>query len=104
MVHRFSLTRAIPVLLWLMLASLVTLTAYAQTPAAAPGSPPKRILVLGDSLSAEYGLARGSGWVQLLQNRIDEQAPGQSAMPQDLVKFLTKRELRDLVEYLSTLK
>ena len=25
-----------------------------------------RILVLGDSLSAEYGLARGTGWVALL--------------------------------------
>lgn len=28
------------------------------------------ILVLGDSLSAEYGLKRGSGWVQLLANRL----------------------------------
>jgi quinoprotein glucose dehydrogenase len=36
--------------------------------------------------------------------RIDEQAAGQSAMPQDLVKLLNRRELRDLVEYLSTLK
>jgi lysophospholipase L1-like esterase len=26
------------------------------------------LLVLGDSLSAEYGLARGSGWVALLVN------------------------------------
>jgi len=30
----------------------------------------KTILVLGDSLSAEYGLARGTGWVQLLQERL----------------------------------
>lgn len=30
----------------------------------------KTVLVLGDSLSAEYGLARGSGWVSLLQNRL----------------------------------
>lgn len=30
----------------------------------------KTMLVLGDSLSAEYGLARGSGWVPLLQNRL----------------------------------
>lgn len=30
----------------------------------------KSILVLGDSLSAEYGLARGSGWVALLQQRL----------------------------------
>lgn len=29
------------------------------------------ILVVGDSLSAEYGLARGSGWVALLQSRLD---------------------------------
>jgi len=28
------------------------------------------ILVLGDSLSAEYGLPRGTGWVQLLSERL----------------------------------
>lgn len=28
------------------------------------------ILVVGDSLSAEYGLARGSGWVALLEERL----------------------------------
>ena len=31
----------------------------------------KTILVLGDSLSAEYGLARGTGWVPLLQERLN---------------------------------
>lgn len=31
------------------------------------------ILVLGDSLSAEYGLARGTGWVALLQARLAAQ-------------------------------
>ncbi len=30
------------------------------------------ILVLGDSLSSAYGLAVEAGWVQLLQNRLDE--------------------------------
>jgi acyl-CoA thioesterase-1 len=30
----------------------------------------RTILVVGDSLSAEYGLARGSGWVQLLSERL----------------------------------
>ena len=30
------------------------------------------ILVVGDSLSAEYGLARGSGWVALLEQRLAE--------------------------------
>ncbi|SDC01535.1 acyl-CoA thioesterase-1 [Cupriavidus sp. YR651] len=28
------------------------------------------VLVLGDSLSAEYGIARGTGWVSLLQDRL----------------------------------
>jgi acyl-CoA thioesterase-1 len=30
------------------------------------------LLVVGDSLSAEYGLSRGTGWVQLLQRRLEE--------------------------------
>jgi acyl-CoA thioesterase-1 len=49
----------------------------AEAPAAAPAaaspaaSPARRtILVVGDSLSAEYGLRRGSGWVELLTERL----------------------------------
>jgi len=34
------------------------------------------ILVIGDSLSAEYGLARQTGWVALLQKLLDARAPG----------------------------
>ncbi len=30
----------------------------------------RRILVVGDSLSAEYGITRGSGWVALLEQRL----------------------------------
>lgn len=33
-------------------------------------TPARTILVLGDSLSAEYGLKRGSGWVALLEQRL----------------------------------
>jgi acyl-CoA thioesterase-1 len=36
-------------------------------------SAPKTVLVLGDSLSAEYGLSRGSGWVALLEQRLQQQ-------------------------------
>jgi quinoprotein glucose dehydrogenase len=36
--------------------------------------------------------------------KIDERARGKSAMPDDTVKHLTKRELRDLVEFLASLK
>jgi acyl-CoA thioesterase-1 len=42
----------------------------AATPAAAVANKLKLILVLGDSLSAEYGLARGTGWVALLEKRL----------------------------------
>ncbi|HKX42244.1 MAG TPA: GDSL-type esterase/lipase family protein, partial [Burkholderiaceae bacterium] len=38
--------------------------------ATAESAAPPRVLVVGDSLSAEYGLARGRGWVALLQQRI----------------------------------
>ena len=34
------------------------------------------ILVVGDSLSAEYGIPRGSGWVALLQQRLDQERRG----------------------------
>ncbi len=35
----------------------------------------QRILVLGDSLSAEYGLPRGTGWVALLQKQLAAEKP-----------------------------
>ena len=47
--------------LWLMLFML-------------PGySAPKTLLVLGDSISAEYGLPRNTGWVSLLQQRLADE-------------------------------
>jgi acyl-CoA thioesterase-1 len=33
-------------------------------------SAPKTVLVLGDSLSAEYGLTRGAGWVALMKQKL----------------------------------
>ncbi len=47
------------------LAALLLLTG-----AASAHSAPKTVLVLGDSLSAEYGLSRGAGWVALAERRI----------------------------------
>jgi acyl-CoA thioesterase-1 len=44
--------------------------ALAQAPAQA--STRSAVLVVGDSLSAEYGLRRGSGWIALLQQRLDK--------------------------------
>lgn len=48
-------------------AALGSVRAVAQATAA------PTVLVVGDSLSAEYGLARGSGWVALLEQRLAAQ-------------------------------
>lgn len=42
----------------------------------AQASAKARILVVGDSISAEYGLPRGTGWVALLQKKLDQARPG----------------------------
>jgi acyl-CoA thioesterase I len=53
---------------WLAHCSLLALgLAGAGSRAAAPQ---RTLLVVGDSLSAEYGLARGTGWVALLEQRL----------------------------------
>lgn len=52
----------------------VASTAMATQPEAAE----KRVvLVVGDSLSAEYGLVRDAGWVKLLEQRLTRQGPSQ---------------------------
>lgn len=40
---------------------------------AAKPTAPAKVLVLGDSLSAEYGLPRGTGWVALLEQRLAQE-------------------------------
>jgi acyl-CoA thioesterase-1 len=47
--------------------------AAASTSPAAKSSEGKVVLVLGDSLSAEYGLSRGTGWVALLDKKLAEE-------------------------------
>jgi acyl-CoA thioesterase-1 len=42
---------------------------------AAGPAPRRTLLVLGDSLSAEYGLPRGAGWVALLAARLARERP-----------------------------
>jgi acyl-CoA thioesterase-1 len=55
-----------------------TLLALASWGLAAPvmAASGQRILVVGDSLSAEYGLTRGTGWVALLQKQLANEKPG----------------------------
>jgi acyl-CoA thioesterase-1 len=51
-------------------AGLLAAGAGLSSAADKPAAPARTILVLGDSLSAEYGLKRGSGWVALLEQRL----------------------------------
>ncbi|HYD79999.1 MAG TPA: arylesterase [Paucimonas sp.] len=51
----------------------VVLLAFALTATTSAYSASKTILVVGDSLSAEYGLARGTGWVPLLEKRLQQE-------------------------------
>jgi acyl-CoA thioesterase-1 len=55
----------------LLMFALPMLGIAAPTPASTP-----KILVLGDSISAGYGLAANEGWVSLLQNRLKAQGYG----------------------------
>jgi len=48
---------------------LALLAGVGPLPALAVAAP-RTLLVVGDSLSAEYGIARGSGWVALLEQRL----------------------------------
>ncbi|WP_034207541.1 arylesterase [Burkholderia cepacia] len=52
-----------------LLGILLAVAAPARA-ATAPASSPPVIVVLGDSLSAEYGLPRDTGWVSLLRQRL----------------------------------
>ncbi|QEZ48456.1 arylesterase [Cupriavidus oxalaticus] len=55
----------------LLLAAAVALTMLGGMQPAQAAAP--ALLVLGDSLSAEYGITRGTGWVTLLQDRLKQE-------------------------------
>jgi acyl-CoA thioesterase I len=56
---------------WLAHCSALVLLGHVSMPSIAQGAAAgKTILVVGDSLSAEYGLKRGTGWVALLEQRL----------------------------------
>lgn len=60
-----------PGLLVRMLSSVAILCFLLINPATHAAT--STILVLGDSISAEYGLPRGSGWVALLQKKLTDE-------------------------------
>lgn len=89
---KFKMNQAWPhcTKLWSLAAAMVffTLTALgliggaavgahaASSAPAASAAQPTTLLVVGDSISAEYGLARGQGWVHLLDEKLQSQGAG----------------------------
>lgn len=51
---------------------MVTLLIACSTPSHAASAPTSTILVMGDSLSAAYGIPADQGWVSLLRQRLEE--------------------------------
>ena len=73
--HDFPTKLAATLLTWLLACTLTVLNTNAR--ASEPdqqGVAPRAgvILVVGDSLSSEYGIKRSTGWVQLMRNRLKE--------------------------------
>jgi acyl-CoA thioesterase-1 len=62
-------------LLILLLAVLLAVPALGQAQSQAARNGADTVLVVGDSLSAEYGLKRGSGWVALLEEKLRTERP-----------------------------
>lgn len=62
--------------LYRYLAMLVLLSSAATNAYSAS----KTVLVVGDSLSAEYGISRGAGWVALLEQRLKQEKLGASVV------------------------
>jgi len=60
----------------LLIASLLLLGWLGSARAENPQASNHNILVIGDSLSAEYGIRRDSGWVRIIQQRLQQEAPG----------------------------
>lgn len=63
--------------LWLLMALVFALgSAQAGSGKMPPRAATKTVLVMGDSLSAAYGMAAGKGWVSLLDARLRRANPG----------------------------
>lgn len=75
--HLITLISIKNVAIWLLVAMLsslmLTQQALAQSPTTA--QQPQRIMILGDSISAGYGMRLEQGWVRLLQQRLNQDYP-----------------------------
>jgi acyl-CoA thioesterase-1 len=61
---------------WMLHCSVAVAAFAGAVPDARAMAKPIKVLVVGDSLSAEYGIARGSGWVALMEQRLQKAQVG----------------------------
>ena len=64
----------------------------------------KNVLVIGDSLSAEYGLQRGTGWVELIAQRLQERHPEYQIQNSSISGDTTRGGVSRLPDALDTYK
>ena len=81
---------------------LLGLTLLSPAQAQDPNKP--TLLITGDSLSAEYGLARGSGWVALLTSRLQKEGSNWEVMNASISGETTSGGLTRLPKLLSQKK
>lgn len=65
---------------WLLMATGFAYAQPAPAAVAAPAAASRTVLVMGDSLSAGYGLSADEGWVPLMAQRIARSDPGWSVI------------------------
>lgn len=73
---KYLIPMKLPKFILVQVAALIALQVFSSAPAwsqATLDRPSRPILVVGDSLSAEYGLRRGAGWVALLAARLQKE-------------------------------
>ena len=66
----------------------------------------RKFMAAAKQHQAQHAIVSGdlTGKAIVPKDEIDERQKGKSSMPEDVLKYLSKRELRDLVEFLSGLK
>lgn len=76
--------------------------AFGQITAVCATEQPHKILVLGDSISAAYGIDQSEGWVTLLQNRLAEQSSNTTVINASISGATTGDGLARLPKLLQT--
>ncbi len=96
--------RLLILLISVIVMGLVAFSANARLIAPIAKSAPQTILVVGDSLSAGYGVPQGQGWVALLQARLIQQKSNEQVVNASISGETTSGGLARFADALKTHK